>query len=44
MTIFQCFDDEFGCPDGICISMAKRCDGVPDCIEEFDETMYVFLK
>ena len=34
---FQCLDDEFGCRNGTCISLSKRCDGVPDCQDEFDE-------
>ena len=30
-------DSEFGCSDGSCISLKKRCDGVADCDDKFDE-------
>jgi hypothetical protein len=28
---------EFGCTNGSCISLEKRCDGVADCDDKFDE-------
>jgi hypothetical protein len=33
----QCLESEFGCSDGSCISLKKRCDGVADCDDKFDE-------
>ena len=30
-------DNEFGCSNGLCIPMMKRCDGISDCINDFDE-------
>lgn len=41
----KCIRNEFGCPDGECIPMSKRCDGMADCVENFDEincTMILF--
>ncbi len=35
--LFQCFASEFGCKNGSCISLDKRCDGVADCDDKFDE-------
>ncbi len=39
MTIyFKCVEGEFGCANGTCISMSKRCNGASDCQDNFDET------
>ena len=38
LLFFQCYDDEFGCNDGACLSFDKRCDGAQDCSDHFDET------
>ena len=37
VPVFQCFQREFGCTDGKCIPIEKRCDGVADCKDYFDE-------
>jgi len=34
---FQCLNEEFGCADGTCVPIEKRCNGVPDCEDHFDE-------
>jgi len=33
----KCFPNEFGCSNGKCIPMPKRCNGVADCDFNFDE-------
>ena len=37
-VLFQCVEEEFGCADGTCIPISKRCDGASDCSDNFDET------
>jgi hypothetical protein len=32
-----CVELEYHCSDGMCIDMARKCDGVPDCEFEDDE-------
>ncbi len=34
----KCLINEFGCEDGTCISMVKRCNGVADCEFNLDES------
>ena len=33
----DCVDDEWSCPDGVCIPMIALCDGFYDCFNGFDE-------
>ena len=33
----ECTDQEFECNSGQCISAVKRCDGINDCFDGFDE-------
>jgi hypothetical protein len=33
----QCNDTEFGCFDGTCVDLSKRCDEVDDCDDGSDE-------
>ena len=33
----QCLENEYGCSDGQCISLVKRCDEISDCEDKFDE-------
>ena len=35
--VLQCFKNEFGCQNGECIALSKRCDGIPDCENYSDE-------
>ena len=36
--IVECNEDEFQCPEGLCISSSYLCDGVDDCpLSEADE-------
>jgi hypothetical protein len=37
LIFVQCLQNEFGCSNGKCIPMAKRCNGVADCEFDFDE-------
>ncbi len=39
MQLFQqCVDGEFCCRDGKCIPIEKRCNGISDCNDNYDET------
>jgi len=31
-------NDEFGCDDGACVPLVKRCNGAPDCKDNTDES------
>ncbi len=42
--IFQCLNEEFGCADGTCVPIEKRCNGVSDCEDHFDEIKWANLK
>jgi hypothetical protein len=35
--IFQCSENEFGCEDGSCVLLEKRCDEIRDCDDQSDE-------
>ena len=37
LSLSSCSDGEYTCDDGLCVSLAKRCDRKPDCQDASDE-------
>ena len=35
---FSCSEDQLTCGDGSCLPLSSKCDGVPDCPDQLDES------